>query len=160
MPLVSQRDQIEQLDLVLDLSFEALDDLATDIKQSALVNKTAYLRDQTIDEFETSSHIEAQIDEDFDAFEGNRYLMEDFHSAAIEDKTSIARQFSDQRFRAFARRIIFENFPRQLNVSEMDEFRLKITERISDDGDVPWTTKQKAVEQCDRMLESIYNIQS
>ena len=86
--------------------------------------------------------------------------MEDFHSAADEEKKTIARQFSDQRFRAFARRIIFENFPEQLNMSELNEFKQKITERISDEDDVPWTTKQKAVEQCDRMLESRHDIQS
>ena len=42
----------------------------------------------------------------------------------------------------------------------MDEFRQKIAERISDEDDVPWTTKKKAVEQCDRMLESQDDIYS
>ena len=86
--------------------------------------------------------------------------MEDFHSAANEEKISIAKQFSDERFRAFAKRIIVENFPEQLTTSEVDEFKQKITERISDDDDVPWTTKQKAIEQCDRMLESRVDVQS
>ena len=86
--------------------------------------------------------------------------MEDFHSAANEEKISIAKQFSDERFRAFAKRIIFENFPEQLTASEVDEFKQKITERISDEDDVPWTTKQKAIEQCDRMLESRVDVQS
>ena len=160
MPLVFKRDQIDQLDLSMNFDFETLDDLASDVKQSALVYETAYLRDQMIDEFGKSPHIEAQIYEDFDAFDRDRYLMEDFHSAVDEEKKSIARQFSDQRFRAFARRIIFENYPEQLDASEVDEFRQKITERISDEDDVPWTTKQKAVEQCDRMLESRDDIQS
>ena len=134
--------------------------MASDVKQSALICETAYLRNQTLGEFETSPHIEAQIYEDFDAFDRDRSLMEDFHSAGDEEKKSIAKQFSDQRFRAFARRIIFENYPEQLDASEVDEFRQKITERISDEDDVPWTTKQKAVEQCDRMLESRDDIQS
>ena len=160
MPLVFRRDQIDQLDLSMDFDPETLDDLASDVKQSALVYETAYLRNQTLGKFETSPHIEAQIYEDFDAFDRDRYLMEDFHSAVDEEKKSIARQFSDQRFRAFARRIIFENFPEQMDASELDEFRQKIIERISDEDDVPWTTKQKAVEQCNRMLESRDDIQS
>ena len=97
MPLVFLRDQIDQLDLSLNFDFETLDDLVTEVKQSTLVYETAYLRDQTIDEFETSPHIEAQIYEDFDAFDRDQYLMEDFHSAGDEEKKSIARQFSDQR---------------------------------------------------------------
>ena len=101
MPLVFARDQINQLALSMDFDFETLDDLVTEVRQSALVYETAYLRHQTIDEFETSPHIEAQIYEDFDAFDRDRYLMEDFHNAPAEEKTSIARQFSDQRFRAF-----------------------------------------------------------
>ena len=160
MPLVFKRDQLEQFELAIDLDFEALDDLAAEVKQSVLVYETAILRDQTTDQFETSPHIEAQIYEDFDAFDRDRYLMEDFHNAPAEEKASIARQFSDQRFRAFAKRIIFENYPEQLNESEKDDFRQKITERISDEDDVPWTTKQKAVEQCDRMLESREDIHS
>jgi len=160
MPLVFKRDQLEQLELAIDSDFEALDDLAAEAKQSVLVYETAILRDQTTDQFEASPHIEAQIYEDFDAFDRDRYLMEDFHNAPAEEKTSIAKQFSDQRFRAFAKRIIFENYPEQLKESEKDDFRQKITERISDEDDVPWTTKQKAVEQCDRMLESREDIHS
>jgi exodeoxyribonuclease-1 len=160
MPLVFGKDQIEQLDLALDLDFEELDDLAIRIKQSALIYETAHLRDQTREKFDTSPNIEAQIYEDFSAFDRERYLMEDFHSAANEEKISIAEQFSDERFRAFAKRIIFENFPEQLTASEVDEFKQKITERISDEDDVPWTTKQKAIEQCDRMLESRVDVQS
>ena len=109
MPLVFKRDQLEQLELAIDSDFEALDDLAAEVKQSVLVYETAILRDQTTDQFETSPHIEAQIYEDFDAFDRDRYLMEDFHSAVDEEKKSIARQFSDQRFRLSVKNN-FENF--------------------------------------------------
>ena len=37
---------------------------------------------------------------------------------------------------------------------EITEFQLKISERIAEEEDVPWTTKQKAIDQCDRLLES------
>ena len=37
---------------------------------------------------------------------------------------------------------------------EIAEFQLKISERIAEEDDVPWTTKQKALDQCERLLES------
>ncbi len=70
-------------------------------------------------------HIEAQIYDDFDAFDRDRYLMEDFHLASATEKRVLARQFSDYRFRSFAKRIIFENFPDQMTNDEITEFQLK-----------------------------------
>ena len=40
---------VDQLDLSMDFNFETLDDLASEVKQSALVYETAYLRDCRID---------------------------------------------------------------------------------------------------------------
>ena len=37
---------------------------------------------------------------------------------------------------------------------EITEFQLKINDRMAEKDDVPWTTKQKAIDQCDRLLES------
>jgi hypothetical protein len=54
-----------------------------------------------------------------------------------------------------ARRIIFENFPEQMNADQVKEFRNRINERINESEDSPWTTKQSASEQCDRLMESL-----
>ena len=153
-PLVFKRDNIDQLDIADDFDFEQLDGLAMEVKQNASIYNIASLRDEMREEFEKSSHIEAQIYDDFGAFDRDRYLMEDFHSADVEEKKLVAGQFSDQRFRAFAKRIIFENFPDQLTSQEKEEFKQKINKRISEETDVPWTTKQKAIEQCDRLIET------
>lgn len=81
--------------------------------------------------------------------------MEDFHHASATEKRGPARQFSDYRFRSFAKRIIYENFLDQMTADEIVEFQLKISERITlEDDEVPWTTKQKAVDQCERLLET------
>ena len=82
--------------------------------------------------------------------------MRDFrHSSCSFEKSSLARQFSDYRFRSFAKRIMYENFPDQMTSDEIVEFQLKISERITvEDDEVPWTTKQKALDQCERLLES------
>ena len=159
-PLIFKRDDLDKLDLLDDLDLERLDHLALEVKQNPSIYNIASLRDEMREEFEKSYHIEAQIYDDFEAFDRDLYLMKNFHSAADYEKTSIAQQFSDQRFRAFAKRIIFENFSDQLTLSEKEAFNQKINERISNDDDVPWTTKQDAVEQCHRMLESREDIQT
>ena len=41
-----------------------------------------------------------------------------------------------------------------MTYDEITEFLLKISERIAEEEDVPWTTKPKATDQCDRLLES------
>jgi hypothetical protein len=44
---------------------------------------------------------------------------------------------------------------------EIVEFQLKISERITvEDDEVPWTTKQKALDQCKRLLESREDVKS
>ena len=153
-PLVFKRGDLDQLDMADDLDFERLDELALEVKQNASIYNIASLRDEMREEFEKSSHIEAQIYDDFDAFDRDRYLMEDFHLASASEKKVLARQFSDYRFRSFAKRVIFENFPDQMTNDEITEFQFKISERIAEEEDVPWTTKQKAVDQCDRLLGS------
>ena len=80
--------------------------------------------------------------------------MEDFHLVQPEEKPGIAGQMSDERFRSFARRIIFENFPEQMNANQIKEFRNRINDRINESEDPPWTTKQNASEQCDKLIES------
>jgi len=159
-PLVFKRDDLDQLDMTDDLDLEQLDGLALEVKQNASIYNIASLRDEMREEFEKSSHIEAQIYDDFDAFDRDRYLMEDFHLASASEKKVLARQFSDYRFRSFAKRIIFENFPDQMTSDEIEEFQLKISERISEEEDVPWTTKQKALDQCERVLESREDVKS
>jgi len=42
-----------------------------------------------------------------------------------------------------------------MTADEIAEFQLKISERITlEDDEVPWTTKQKAIDQCERLLET------
>ena len=160
-PLVFKKDDLDQLDILENLDIERLDGLALEVKQNAGIYNIASLREEMREEFEKSPHIEAQIYDDFDAFDRDRYLMEDFHFASASEKSSLARQFSDYRFRSFAKRIIYENFPDQMTSDEIIEFQLKISERITvEDDEVPWTTKQKALDQCKRLLESREDVKS
>ena len=153
-PLVFKRDDLDQLDMTHSLDFERLDELALEAKQNASIYKIASLRDEMRQEFEKSSHIEAQIYDDFDAFDRDKYLMEEFHLAMTEEKLGIVRQMSDERFRSFARRIIYENFPEQMSRDEIEEFQKKIHDRVNECGNVPWTTLYRAISECNNLVST------
>ena len=151
-PLVFKRGDLDQLDMEEHLDFERLDELALEAKQNASISNIASLRDKLREDFEKSPHIEAQIYHDFDAFDRDQYLLEDFHLAMPEEKLGIVRQMTDERFRSFARRIIYENFPEQMNEGEVEEFQKRIHERINESDDVPWTTLDQAISECDNLF--------
>jgi len=154
MPLVFKREDLDQLDLGSDFELHSLDHLAMEAKQSGAVNDAALMRDELKREFDKSPHIEAQIYDDFDAFDRDQYLMEDFHLAVPEEKPGIVRQMSDERFRSFARRIIYENFPEQMSDDEVEEFQKKIRDRVNECDNVPWTTLDRAISECDNLFST------
>lgn len=152
MPLVFKRGDLDQLDLASEFDLQSLDDLAMEAKQSVAINDAALMRDKLKKEFERSPHIEAQIYDDFDAFDRDQYLMEDFHLVSPEEKLGIVRQMSDERFRSFARRIIYDNFPKKMIDREVQEFQKRINDRINGNEDTPWTTKTRALDAIDIIL--------
>ena len=91
---------------------------------------------------------------DLEAFDRDKCLMEDFHSAKPEEKLGIVRQMSDERFRSFARRIIYENFQQTMNENEIEEFKERINDRLNAGDDVPWTTLDQAILDCDELFET------
>ena len=119
MPLVFKKTELEHLVLLESYDFESLDALACDLKTNASIIDVARLRDESKEEFEQSPHIENQIYDNFEAFDRDRYLMENFHTVPPEEKMEVVRQFSDERFRSFGRRIIFESFREQMNEGEI-----------------------------------------
>lgn len=105
-------------------------------------------------EFEKSPHVEEQLYEDFHAFDDEKWLLEDFHSADATLKAEIAGQFSDERFRKFAQRIVYENFRDRIPPERLSEYDARIKERILTDNDVPWTTVPKALSACGEFMEN------
>ena len=154
MPLVFNINDLSEIDVLGSYDHENIDALADEVRANQDIVDAAQMYSETRNDFEKSPHIEAQIYDDFDAFDRDKYLMEDFHLAQPEEKLGIAHQMSDERFRSFARRIIFENFPEQMNADQIKEFSNRINDRINESDDSPWTTKQSASEQCDRLIES------
>ena len=153
MPLIFTKNDLIEIDLLGSYSHENMDALADEVKANHAIADAANTFSETKKDFEKSPHIEAQIYNDFDAFDRDGCLLEEFHSATPEDKLNIVKRMSDGRFRSFARRIIFENHPEHMTQDEIEEFRLRIYERINECDDVPWTTKQNAIEQCDKLAK-------
>ena len=154
MPLVFNINDLSEIDVLGSYDHENIDALADEVRANQDIIDAAQMYSETRNDFEKSPHIEAQIYDDFDAFDRDKYLMEDFHLAQPEEKPGIASQMSDERFRSFARRIIFENHPEQMTQAEIEEFRLSIYKRVNACDDVPWTTKQNAIEQCDKLAKA------
>ena len=151
-PLVFKKGDLDQLNMTDDLDFERLDSLALEVKQNASIHNIASLRDEMREEFEKSPYIEAQMYNDLEAFDRDKCLMEDFHSAKPEEKLGTVRQMSDERFRSFARRIIYENFQQTMNENEIEEFKERINDRLNAGDDVPWTTLDQAILDCDELF--------
>jgi len=69
-------------------------------------------------------------------------------------KAEIAGQFSDERFRKFAQRIVYENFRDRIPPERLSEYDARIKERILTVNDVPWATVPKGIAACDELLEN------
>ena len=152
MPIIFDRNEINSLNVSgLDLSL--LDDLATQIKSDDTVKAAASQFQNAFSDYQESPYIEEQIYRDFESFNNNRSLMEKFHNSNPQEKITIARQFTDERFRAFARRIVFDNFQSYMCKTDIEEFKTRIIERINSKDDVPWNTVGSAIQKCDVLIE-------
>lgn len=96
-------------------------------------------------EFLDSEHPEQQIYQRFEAFNENRWLMENFHDADVDQKIVLSNQFSDARFRLFAKRILYDNYVQYLGPDTIQKTKQAIKDRISGNDDVPWQTVNKAL---------------
>ena len=155
MPLIFKKDELNEIEIGGSYNFDQLDELASDVRGNPTVLDAALFYDEVQPDFEKSPHIEAQIYDDFDAFNRDQYLMKDFHLARPEERLGIVTQMSDERFRSFAHRIIYENFPEQMNEGKAEEFQRRIHDRINESDDVPWTTLDQAISECDNLFATV-----
>ena len=104
--------------------------------------------------FEPAEHPEGAIYENFPAFDQDAAAMRAFHDAAPAEKLQAMERLTDRRFRAFAKRIIFDNFPELITDAERAAYDRAIIERLNTDKEVPWVTVTKALEDAATLLES------
>ena len=80
--------------------------------------------------------------------------MRAFHDAAPAEKPQAMERLTDKRFRSFAKRIIFDNFPELITDNEKAAYDRAIAERLNREDDVPWVTVTKALEDGAKLLAS------
>jgi len=79
--------------------------------------------------------------------------MESFHAVPWERRLAIAESFQDPRLKALATRLIHTERPDLLPKTLCDEHdRLRARRVLGLDGDVPWLTIPKAIEEVEAML--------
>ena len=137
--------------LKLDVSFdEKLVEQQSQILQSTVIFEEVVVAfNKTRKSFEISDHVEAQIYDDFHAFNDERWLINDFHAADPELKIALVNRFKDRRFKTIAQRIVYENCRDFIPLEKLLEYDNRVKNRMHIEDDVPWTTVSKAISECD-----------
>ena len=104
--------------------------------------------------FEPAEHPEGAIYENFPAFDQDAAAMRAFHDAAPAEKPQAMERLTDKRFRSFAKRIIFDNFPELITDADKAAYDRAIVERLNREDEVPWGSVVKALEDVANLLES------
>ena len=102
--------------------------------------------------FEPAEHPEGAIYENFPAFDQDAAAMRAFHDAAPAEKPQAMERLTDKRFRSFAKRIIFDNFPELITDADKAAYDRAIAERLNREDDVPWVTVAKAMKDAEALL--------
>jgi exodeoxyribonuclease-1 len=103
------------------------------------------------DDKEPSPHIEEQI---YGGFPGraDSALMERFHQVSWAERHTLSQAFEDERYRQFAERLIYAEYPDGLPVERrtaLDQWR---REKVSATNEVPWLTLQKAKLELEKII--------
>lgn len=100
---------------------------------------------------EASPHVEMQIYDGF--FNADAVLMDQFHCVPWEQRLALVDQFTDARLRTLGRRLIHTERPDLLPLLDCQEHDRACARRLlGADGDVPWLTLPKALQQLDDIL--------
>ena len=152
VPLTLSIEEYNGLGLGLDVDFDQAIASSQTLHSHFVFEDAVDLYNANRKEFEKSPHIEEQLYEEFHAFDDEKWLMNDFHQADPELKKALAARFKDERFSAFAKRIIFDNYKDILSPERVTEYKAKIMERRHSCDEVPWMTVPKAISECDRLV--------
>lgn len=135
------------------LSIEELERRAALLEQDeALRNRLVSALEAGREPKEPSPYYELQI---YDGFwpKTDELLMETFHVVPWEERLGIAESFQDPRLKAIAINLIHTERPDLLNKSACDQYDHVRARRILGlDGEVPWLTIPKAIEDVETML--------
>ena len=77
--------------------------------------------------------------------------MLDFHNADWDKKIHISNQFKDQRYKYFAHRLIYEESPQTLPLSDYQEIHKIIAKQVLSTDNEKWNTIPKSYQQLDNL---------
>ena len=104
--------------------------------------------------FEPAAFPESAIYENFDAFDRDQMAMRSFHDIGEDGKAAAVHSLTDPRFRTFARRVIYDNFPQLMGDADKAIYQQAILDRLNREEDVPWVTVGKALKEAGELIES------
>lgn len=127
-------------------------------RRAELLHSDEKLRKRLSSAFESSlgvwppsPYVEMQIYDGF--FNADAALMDQFHAAPWERRSSIVDRFSDSRLRVIGKQLLHVERPDLLTPKECSEHdHARARRLLGADGDVPWMTVSKALAQLDAIL--------
>jgi exodeoxyribonuclease-1 len=109
----------------------------------------------SLEPYPAGEEVEEQIFDGFFSSEDQKRIDE-FHKAPWDQRLSICNAFEDQRLKKLAMRLIYNEASEVLPPETRESWDRAIAERLSvqkDEKQVRWTTFEKALSQCARLLE-------
>ena len=108
--------------------------------------------DKQLSQDQSEKLLERQI---YDGFPDSKdtYLMKDFHAAETEKKYDIANKISDIRYKEFAKRVLYNEFPDALPQNELLSRDKMVAENNLSMEDKPWVTIPQAMQAIDDLRE-------
>ena len=83
------------------------------------------------------------------ASQKDNYLMRDFHAATVENKLDIANKIEDVRYREFAKRVLYNEYPEALTKKELILRDKRVAENHLTLDEKPWVTIPAAMQVVD-----------
>ncbi len=124
------------------------------LSDTELVSRLLAAYEGSKTEYDKSPHVEELIYGGF-AQPDDEKIMERFHETPWEERHVLVPQFTDERFRFLAARVIYAQHPSYLSASLQAEVRAHIRERVFFDGECDWGTIPKALAECEEKSPSV-----
>ena len=77
--------------------------------------------------------------------------MLDFHKANWDEKIYISKKIRDQRYKYFAQRLIYEESPHSLPISDYNQIHKNIANQVLSTDNEKWNTIPKSYHQLDNL---------
>ena len=145
------------------LGINKLQQRAKQIKENKNFCEKVYtiLKDDVGEKEETKSqadvHAEASIYKGKFASKQDSTTMSDFHKAEWKDRFSILQKFQDERYKFFAKKILYKENPDSLPKDEYAAIHKEIAKRVLSTNNEPWNTIPRTFSEIDTLRNKFKN---